>query len=273
MSFFETRFPEDISYGSAGGPQWKTDVIVVDSGRDQRNQRWSNTRHEYDVAYGVKTQADLKSLIEFFMEMRGRAYGFRYKDPLFNSVTDEALTPDGSPTIQLIKTFGNGFNDYEYTIKKPVAGITMERNGASYTGFTLDTTTGIVTLDPLTTVNISNIAPSSPTTLTRITTSSAHGRTTGDTVYIDESVGVTSINGNTYTVTVVDSTNFDIAADTTSETYVSDGVVETYVQPSDTLTWSGSYDIPVRFDTDQLSVNLTEYQLGSTSCPLVEIRL
>ena len=273
MSFYETRFPTEISYGSAGGPRWKTDVIVVDSGRDQRNQRWSNTRHEYDVAYGVKTQADLKSLIEFFMEMRGRAYGFRYKDPLFNSVTDEALTPDGSPTIQLIKTFGNGFNDYEYTIKKPVAGITMERNGASYTGFTLDTTTGILTLDPLSSVGIDNIVSASPNTLTQITTTSAHGLSSGETVYIKDATGVTSLNGNTYTVTVVDTTNFTITADTSSETYSSAGTVETHVQPSDTLTWSGSYDIPVRFDTDELSVNLTEYQAGSTSCPLVEVRL
>ena len=74
------RFPDDISYGSRGGPAYNTTVIVVDSGAESRNQRWSYPRHEYDVAYGVNTLARLEELLEFFHVVAGRAIGFRYKD-------------------------------------------------------------------------------------------------------------------------------------------------------------------------------------------------
>ena len=48
-------FPNDISYNSVGSTRFATDVIVVDSGDDQRVQRWSQPLMEYDVAYGVRT--------------------------------------------------------------------------------------------------------------------------------------------------------------------------------------------------------------------------
>lgn len=37
MSFTEIRFPENISYGSAGGPEFSTDVVTTHNGCEQRN--------------------------------------------------------------------------------------------------------------------------------------------------------------------------------------------------------------------------------------------
>lgn len=37
--------------------------------------------------------------------------------------------------------------------------------------------------------------------------------------------------------------------------------------------WTGEFDVPVRFDTDELSINIDNYLIGSTSVPLVEIRV
>ncbi|MFN9789781.1 MAG: DUF2460 domain-containing protein, partial [Holosporales bacterium] len=55
MSFHPVLFPVDISYGSAGGPQFSTDVVETISGFEQRNVNWSQARLRYNVAYGVRS--------------------------------------------------------------------------------------------------------------------------------------------------------------------------------------------------------------------------
>ncbi|MCK4609475.1 MAG: DUF2460 domain-containing protein, partial [Gammaproteobacteria bacterium] len=74
MSFIETpRFPDDISYGSKGGPSWNTSVITLNSGYEKRNKNWTNARYSYDVAYGIKTQAELLALVDYFNRVGGKA--------------------------------------------------------------------------------------------------------------------------------------------------------------------------------------------------------
>lgn len=271
MAFYETRFPECISYGSVGGPSWKTDVIVFDSGFEQRNQRWANLRNVYDVAYGVRSIDDLRVLVAFFNEMRGRAHTFRYKDWLDFQVTNEPLVPTGTGTVQLIKTYGNGFNNYTKQIKKPVSGqVALTRNGSPFTTFSVDTTTGIVTLTAISSKNITAITQANP----GVISSTAHGFTNGQQVLLSSIGGMTQLNGQLVTVTVVDPNSYSIGINTTGYTaYTSGGVADLHVQPSDTLTWTGEFDIPCRFDTDQLDVNYSHYQAGETSVPLVEVRV
>lgn len=277
MSFLERQFPTNISQGSRGGPRWRTVVTQAISGREVRLQKWSEQKAEYDVSYGIRTTSDLQTVVDFFNEMRGQAYGFRYKDWLDYTATDEPLTPDGSPTVQLTKTYGTGLNNYVRDIKKPIAGITLKRNASPYAPsptFSLDTTTGIVTLQPLLSVSIANVASNATSPLTtRITTSSAHGLSTSNEVYIKNVEGVTSINNTVYTITVVDGSNFDIAANTSAETYTTGGTVEFHIQSTDTLTWTGEFDVPVRFAQDFIDVSLDTASYGGTSITLEEIRL
>lgn len=79
-AFREVLFPPTISYGSSGGPKFKTDIFTSDSGYEQRNISWRNVRCEFDVSQGIRKNSDMDELLAFFMAMRGRAYGFRYKD-------------------------------------------------------------------------------------------------------------------------------------------------------------------------------------------------
>ena len=44
MAFIETRFPTDIAYGSAGGPEYFTDIVITQSGYEQRNANWAQAR-------------------------------------------------------------------------------------------------------------------------------------------------------------------------------------------------------------------------------------
>ena len=53
MSFHEIRFPTSISRGAHGGPERRTDVVVLGSGFEERNARWAHSRRSYNAGYGV----------------------------------------------------------------------------------------------------------------------------------------------------------------------------------------------------------------------------
>jgi hypothetical protein len=74
-----------------------------------------------------------------------------------------------------------------------------------------------------------------------VTTDLNHGYTTGDDVTLDDVVGMTEVNGNTYTATVIDEKSFSIGVDTTGfGAYVSGGVCT----PNDRNQEVSIYDFP-----------------------------
>src|ERR1043165_7912305 len=118
MSFHDILFPLDIALKSAGGPQRKTEIVALGSGREERNTRWAHSRRRYDAGYGVKTFDALSAAVAFFAERRGRLHGFRWRDRLDHSAAapagtvtplDQVLgTGDGTTaTFQLTKTYGS----------------------------------------------------------------------------------------------------------------------------------------------------------------------
>ena len=150
-TFHEVQFPPDISYGITGGPEYSTDVVITGSGYEQRNINWSQARCKYQAAHGVKNENQMKRLLAFFRARRGKAHGFRFKDWLDYSGTNEVIgVGDGTTKdFQLIKTY---MDDAGYTevrkIKKPVTGtVKIYLGGAERTaGWSVDCTTGIVAL-------------------------------------------------------------------------------------------------------------------------------
>ena len=163
MSFHETRFPTAISRAAHGGPERRTDVVVLGSGAEERNARWADSRRSYNAGYGVKSLDDLHAVVAFFEERRGRLHGFRWRDP-----TDwKSCPPEGTPTaldqaigtgtgsaatFQLKKTYGSAFAPWTREIKKPVAGTVLIAVAGVVqtptTDYTVDHTTGLVTFQP-----------------------------------------------------------------------------------------------------------------------------
>jgi uncharacterized protein (TIGR02217 family) len=160
MNFHEARFPTDISLGSTGGPERRTDVVEFGSGHEERNIRWADSRRSYQAGYGIKTVDQLYAVLEFFEERRGRGYGFRWldgadyrsrrpRDPV--EATDQLIgTGDGEQTaFQLAKVYGAAHAPWTRTITKPVSGTVLValdgiQQGA---GWSVDETTGVVTFD------------------------------------------------------------------------------------------------------------------------------
>jgi uncharacterized protein (TIGR02217 family) len=156
-AFHEVLFPLDVALKSAGGPERRTDVVMLGSGREERNTRWAHSRRRYDAGYGIKTFDALSAVVAFFEERRGRLYGFRWRDRLDHG-SGENLTPadqvigtgDGATAaFQLTKTYGGIYAPYQRPIVKPVTGsVRVAVDGveaASGTAFTCDAATGIVT--------------------------------------------------------------------------------------------------------------------------------
>ena len=159
-SFHEILFPLDIALKSAGGPQRRTDVVVLGSGREERNARWAHSRRRYDAGYGVKTFDALSQVVAFFEERRGRLYGFRWRDRLDHSsaapdlavsATDQLIgTGDGvTASFALAKTYGALYSPYQRPVTKPVPGsVRVAVDGAEAAegvAFTVDTVSGVVT--------------------------------------------------------------------------------------------------------------------------------
>jgi uncharacterized protein (TIGR02217 family) len=213
MAFIETpRFPDNISYGSIGGPKYSTTLVISDSGWEYANINWSNARHEFNAAMGVRSMSELSDLVKFFHLCRGRAHSFRYKNWLDYKSCDaeEEITPfdqilgvgNGVTTdFQLQKTYelyGLPELSIEKPIYKPVSNtIVVSADNTPLTintNFIVNYSTGIVSITP---------APLS-------------------------------------------------------------GVV---------LRWGGEFDLPCRFDIDELQVSMDFYEHGSTNIPIVEVRI
>jgi uncharacterized protein (TIGR02217 family) len=149
-AFHEVQFPNDIAYGSSGGPEYSTDVIITAGGFEQRNINWQDARAVYNVAHGVKTKAQLDELLAFFRARKGRAYGFRFKDWSDFLVSGQQIgIGDGAlKDFQLFKTYHSGGITETRIIKKPVSNSVhiYFNNVLQNGGFTVDYTSGIVTM-------------------------------------------------------------------------------------------------------------------------------
>lgn len=157
--FIETpRFPINISYGSGGGPEFKTSVFTGHSGTEQRNVARERSKGSWDVSQGIRDKADMDSLREFFYACRGRAVGFRFRDWGDYQLVQEAIgTADALETeFTLIKTYAAGAQTYVRRILKPVpitldadAPFTVRVDGVTVdpADYTVDYTDGTVVFD------------------------------------------------------------------------------------------------------------------------------
>jgi uncharacterized protein (TIGR02217 family) len=154
-------FPTDISFGRPGGPEYLTDVVILESGHEQRNSFWLEPRYSWDVGYAVREFPKIYALIQFFHACRGRAKAFRFRDwadwKSSTSQTKEASTTfndqslgaatAGQTQFQLKKTYTAGNYITSREIIKPVGGtVKIGVSGSEViSGWTVNEQTGIIT--------------------------------------------------------------------------------------------------------------------------------
>lgn len=244
----EILFPDDISRGVRGGPQWSTSIIKRSSGHEQRNKRWSTPLWIYpDVAHHARVASRMDDLYDFFITVgEGSANSFLFKDWADYRVlaADGRLgttaVGTGYPTYQMYKRHTFGARTFDRVIKKLKAGsATIFRaaapvtEGVSAGNISYDTTTGIVTFVADSTKNVNANSTKTITAISQANpgqvTAAGHGFATGDKILLTGVAGMTQVNGNYYTVTVIDANNFTIGVNSSGYgAYTSGGAAIKY---------------------------------------------
>jgi len=160
MAFHEVRFPANLSFGSVGGPERRTEIVTLTNGYEERNTPWAHSRRHYDAGVGLRSLDDVEGLLAFFEARAGQMHGFRWKDWADYKSCPASRTPDyedqyigigdgATKEFQLIKTYGSGGVEYVRPITKPVAGTVvvglLGDHQSEAVQFSVDTATGIVT--------------------------------------------------------------------------------------------------------------------------------
>ncbi|MET0940453.1 MAG: DUF2460 domain-containing protein [Mesorhizobium sp.] len=158
-SFHDVLFPLSVSFGATGGLERRNEIVLMTSGRERRNARFSQSRRRYDAGTGVRSIEDLYDVLAFFEARRGSLHAFRFRDPfdMKSCRPGETVTAfdqqigvgDGSKArFLLAKIYGVGADAYRRDILKPVAATVRvavnNSERAPTTGFSLDPATGEV---------------------------------------------------------------------------------------------------------------------------------
>jgi uncharacterized protein (TIGR02217 family) len=159
MAFHDIRFPANLSFGSVGGPERRTEIVTLTNGFEERNTPWEHSRRRYDAGVGLRSLDDVETLIAFFEARRGQMFGFRWKDwsDYKSGRASRAVTPfdqiigtgDGARVeFGLCKTYRSGEVSYVRPVVKPVRGsvvVAVDRDPqVEGLEFDIDTTTGVV---------------------------------------------------------------------------------------------------------------------------------
>lgn len=163
MSFHEVRLPDDVERGATGGPGFKTRILELESGFEQRNIDWSQSRGRWDISYGLMQMEDdilethVHAVRDFFFARQGRAFGFRFKDwsdfeigDYTNPTADNqaiGIGDDATTIFQIFKRYTSGSINYDRLIKKLVSGtvVVLLDNVVQGAGFTINLNTGEIT--------------------------------------------------------------------------------------------------------------------------------
>jgi uncharacterized protein (TIGR02217 family) len=133
MAFHEVRFPANLSFGSVGGPERRTEVVALTNGFEERNTPWAEARRRYDAGVSLRSLDDIEDLIAFFEARQGQLHAFRWKDwadykscraSAGIGYEDQLIgSGDGVTTaFQLKKTYVSGPSAQVRRIAKPVDG-------------------------------------------------------------------------------------------------------------------------------------------------------
>jgi uncharacterized protein (TIGR02217 family) len=135
-AFDNVAYPLALGRDASVSPEFSTTVAVTASGFERRNALWSDARLRFDVGPGVRSEAEMGTLIAFFRARRGPARGFRLRDPTdfssyamtgVPSLIDQHLgIGDGvRSAFPLIKRYGEGEDAQVRRITRPEAATVL----------------------------------------------------------------------------------------------------------------------------------------------------
>lgn len=157
LPFDDVLYPLALGRNASITTEFSTSVSVTASGHERRNSLWADARLHFDIGPGIRSEAELGVLLNFFRARRGPARGFRLRDPSDFSSNGMTAAPtaqdqllgrgDGlRASFPLVKRYGHGEDAQVRRITRPRAGtVLVSINGTQTTAFTLEDS-GIIRL-------------------------------------------------------------------------------------------------------------------------------
>lgn len=288
MPFLEERLPGCMDYGSANGAGFAAEVVV-----DAGDNTYTRLRHPYPIkrfeaGFGNKDyEYMLQELVDMFNRCGGMFGGFRFYDRQEFSTNDYIGTPafgdqecvvvsEAAGTYQITRWYGVPSDPLatRRRVRKPVAGSVLAgikaANGTvtQITAFTVDITTGIITISANKTDTVVGITQAA----SAVVDVGTNTFVVGDSAVFSGVAGMTQINGRRGTIIAKPDTNhITVNINSTGfSAYTSGGTVNTRPQIGEALTAGCLFDIPVRFETDLSGVTFSNLNVLSTVVNLVE---
>lgn len=280
--FYNVVLPSKYSYGATFGDRFKTNVVVVNSGKEQRSADWQYALQEISISYTTKRKEEIEDVENLYLQTKGPLIPFLFDSLKENEVTltncyiNEDNTLKGRPRFRLSKQkfFTSDYDKYVKRIFKLQPGTVKIYNNGILQTWDIDEETGTVTLPVKSSKEILGITKATNGIINAI----GHGFLVNDKIYFKNILGMIELNNMVATVvSVIDADHFSININTLSYstfTYTSlSSYAEKYIDGTENITWEGKFYLPVRFKEDIQPTSYDSFNSFSINVTLVELRL
>lgn len=146
--YLNAYLEECQAYGFNGGPTYSTQLVSLRNGHERRNAMWDQPKHVFTTGYNNISTDGFRSIKRMFMQCRGMAKAFKFRDWLdYQANNEDFAIGDGTKKVfQLAKvsiTDGIQYFRYVYVIR-PGAQVFIN-DVASPISYTIDNDRGTVT--------------------------------------------------------------------------------------------------------------------------------
>ena len=147
--FYDIVFPESISMKSSYIIEYNTIINKSKNGNELRIPNYDYPLLSYNVINDIKTKKELEDIINFFKLVKGRAYGFKFKDWLdYKVINQNIAVADGEQKdFQLIKTYNINNKLQTRKITKPKQVNIFTNNQDITTNISINYENGIITFN------------------------------------------------------------------------------------------------------------------------------
>lgn len=250
------------------------------AGYQNINVNWARTLRQYDLGFIPMLPAVWRSIEGIHEVTEGGAYGFLLTDPKDSTAaaTEGLMYPTSSTT--LLGAIGLGYGVPTYRLYKRIAAVGTTRTkdraitrpllagnvlkrdaatvvlgaGAGQAALNVDTGTVTFVADSSSTVTAVTVGATTVVTLT----AALSGLAIGGRLYLAglTGAGAAALNGLSHAISNIASNVYTLTTVTTGLTITPAGSGYKYPQPTEALTWSGSFYVPVHFASDDLDWSL-----------------
>lgn len=154
--YLRAYIPACEGYGWEGGPEHRTNIVQLRSGRERRNAMWVQPQHFFSLPFSNISQPEYAPIKQMHMNRRGRWGVFLYRDRLDDTADDALLgvAEAGQTEFQLGKwSIIQGVSYYRHVTAMYVEGddgdavpvdpeVTVD--GAAAIGMTTDYDRGVI---------------------------------------------------------------------------------------------------------------------------------